>query len=193
MPQKTPRDIPSESKLMAQVAAGDQVAFAGLFDSRAPVILGVLVRMLGQNGEAEEVLQDVFLQAWMDADRYRPVDSSITGWLLLLARSRGIDRIRRRTSRSKREIADHTSRSMEIRPDPSRLAEDRLQVSRALAVLPAPQRACIELSYYLGLSHSEIAERLVLPLGTVKSRIKLGMERLGEWFERPVPSAQPLA
>jgi RNA polymerase sigma-70 factor (ECF subfamily) len=173
---------------MARIAVGDQQAFAELFDSRAPLILGVLIRMLGQNGEAEEVLQEVFLQAWMEADRYRPCDSSITGWLLLLARSRGIDRIRRREARSRRELADHTNRALEICLDPSGRVHDRLQVGRALEQLPVTQRTCIELAYYLGLSHSEIAARLALPLGTVKSRIKLGVQRLQEWFDRPFPA-----
>ncbi len=77
---------------------------------------------------------------------------------------------------------------MELRPDSSRLVEDRLQVGRALEQLPVSQRTCIELAYYLGLSHSEIAARLVLPLGTVKSRIKLGVQRLQEWCRRPFPT-----
>lgn len=170
---------------MAKIAAGDQVAFAELFDSRSPIILGVLMRMLGQNGEAEEVLQEVFLQAWTDADRYRPDSASLTGWLLLLARSRGIDRLRRRASRSKREIDDVASR-MKISPDPRRHEDNRLQVGSALDKLPINQRNCIELAYYLGLSHSEIAERLALPLGTVKSRIKLGVQRLQQWFGQPL-------
>jgi RNA polymerase sigma-70 factor (ECF subfamily) len=171
---------------MASVAAGNQEAFAELFDSRSPLVLGVLVRMLGQNGEAEEVLQEVFLQAWMEAERYRPYDSSVTSWLLLLARSRGIDRIRRRESRSRRELADHTNRTLEICLDPSRQTHDRLQVGRALDQLSVSQRTCIELAYYLGLSHSEIAARLALPLGTVKSRIKLGVQRLQESCDRPL-------
>ena len=173
---------------MARVASGDQEAFAELFDSRAPLILGVLIRMLGQNGEAEEVLQEVFLQAWMEAGRYRPYDSSVTSWLLLLARSRGIDRIRRREARSRRELADHTNRALKNCLDPSNLVHERLQVGLALDHLPVSQRTCIELAYYIGLSHSEIAERLALPLGTVKSRIKLGVARLHEWFERPFPA-----
>lgn len=172
-----------ELELMSRVAAGDGRAFAAVFDLHSPVVLGVLIRLLRNRSEAEEVLQDVFLQVWRDARRYRPSRATPRGWMLMLARSRAIDRLRSRHARVRRE----ERQSLES-PDggiagpaaPERLeqAERRQVVGRALAELPDEQRLCIELAYYEGLSHSQIAERLATPLGTIKSRLLLGMRKL---------------
>lgn len=168
---------------MGRIAAGDRTAFAELFDRHSPVVLGVLVKILGRRAEAEEVLQETFLQAWRQAGRYRPERSGPRGWLLVLARSRALDRLRSRDARRQREertVFDlpNPGRAEPVGTDRLEAGERRRRMSSALAELPEEQRRCIELSYFEGLSHSQIADRLAAPLGTVKSRMLLGMRKL---------------
>lgn len=180
-----PDDLASEHRLMARIADRDRDAFAALFDRHSPTVLGVLMRLLRDRDEAEEVLQEAFLQLWQEAARYRPEGATPRGWLLMLARSRAIDRLRSGRSRKRREervAADETTLSDGAAPPagPARIeaAERRRTVGSALAGLPDEQRRCIELAYFEGLSHTQIAARLGAPLGTVKSRVLLGMRKL---------------
>ncbi len=168
---------------MGRIAGGDREAFSALFERHAPLVLGVLTRMLGRRDEAEEVLQEAFLQAWDRAGSYNPRRATPRGWLLLLSRSRAIDRIRSRQARVRREEAVSTEAAWRADVDPVgtgqlEASERAERVSRALTVLPEDQRRCIELAFYEGLSHSQIAAELDQPLGTVKSRILLGMRKL---------------
>ena len=171
--------------LLDAVADGDADALALLFDRHGAAVLGVLTRMLGRAGEADEVLQEVFLWLWKHPRRYDPSRSSLRGWLLVLARSRALDVLRADRSRRLREEGVERERAIHRLPvhEPrpledlaQREAEHRLQ--RALGMLPDEQRRCIELAFFAGLSHSQIAARLQQPLGTVKSRIQLGMAKL---------------
>jgi RNA polymerase sigma-70 factor (ECF subfamily) len=175
-------DEAAEAGLLARMAAGEARALAALYDRHAPLLLGLLLRMLGERGEAEEVLQEVFLQAWREASRYRPELAPPRGWLLLLARSRALDRLKSEAARRRREEA-----SARLEPDRAAVPEGtarlqrgerRRQVRSALGELPAEQRQAIELAFFEGLTHSEISARLGLPLGTVKSRVLLGMRKL---------------
>lgn len=170
-----------DAELVRRIADGDGDALARLFDLHSPVALGLLSRMLGARGEAEEVLQEAFLQVWTQADRYDPARSSARGWVLMLARSRALDRLRRREARRRREEESVEESNLSIHPvGTERLEESerRSQVSTALGVLSPEQRHCIELAFFEGLTHTQIAERLKAPLGTVKSRILLGMNKL---------------
>lgn len=167
--------------LMGRVAARDQQAFARLFDRHSPVVLGVLTRMLNDRGLAEEILQEAFLQAWQQAERYQPALATPRGWLLMMARSRALDRMRASTARRRRE--DEVMRDLPVAVEDggtSNLEADerRQHVVAAMASLPAEQRECIELAFFGGLTHTQIAEHLQAPLGTVKSRILLGMNKL---------------
>lgn len=167
--------------LMSRVAARDGAAFARLFELHAPVALGLLSRILGARGEAEEVLQEVFLQIWTQADRYSADRSTPRGWILMLARSRALDRIRRRDSARRREETVGAEREEAIPPmgtERLETVERRRKVNSALAGLTPEQRRCIELAFFEGLTHTQIAERLEAPLGTVKSRILMGMNKL---------------
>jgi RNA polymerase sigma-70 factor (ECF subfamily) len=172
---------------MGRIAAGDREAFAELFDRHSPVVLGVLMRLLGNRAEAEEVVQEVFLQAWHQADRYLAERASPRGWLLMLGRSRALDRIRSSRAARAREEALGREQRWAAAGGSNPTAGLRLEagervreVHGALAELPAEQRECIELAYWGGLTQTEIAERTGAPLGTVKSRVMLGMRKLRE-------------
>ena len=170
-----------DGQLLDGVAAGDADALAMIFDRHGAAVLGVLTRMLGRAGEADEVLQEVFLWLWKQPRRYDPSRSSLRGWLLVIARSRALDVLRADRSRRVREEGVERDRPTVHEPVPladleRREAERRLQA--AMVTLPDEQRRCIELAFFAGLSHSQIAARLQQPLGTVKSRIQLGMAKL---------------
>jgi RNA polymerase sigma-70 factor (ECF subfamily) len=170
-----------DRELMRRVAARDGGAFARLFEIHGPLTLGVLLRILGRRSEAEEVLQEIFLQVWMQADRYDEVRSTPRGWILMLARSRALDRLRRRDSLRRREEAAGEEAGEAIPPvgtERLETLERQRQVSSALGALSPDQRRCIELAFFEGLTHTQIAARLEAPLGTVKSRILLGMNKL---------------
>jgi RNA polymerase sigma-70 factor (ECF subfamily) len=172
-----------EPALVHRIASGDGDALTRLFDLHSSVTLGLLVRILGDRAEAEEVLQEVFLQVWTQADRYDAARSSPRGWLLMLARSRALDRLRRRDARRRREeeSAEEGLRLASEEPEATErleATERQSRISSALGVLSPEQRRCIELAFFEGLTHTQIAERLKSPLGTVKSRILLGMSKL---------------
>lgn len=179
-PPKEDREI----ALMAKVAVGDRQSFVEIFEIFSPKALGLLVRILGQRGLAEEVLQEVFLHVWTQAEAYRPERGRPGQWILVLARSRGLDRLRVERSRGRREEAfEEVSRiGTQENGDGGRDIRD------ALKLLSPDQRVCVELAYFEGMSHTEIAARLGAPLGTVKSRILLGMGKMREAL-REVPLA----
>lgn len=138
---------------------------------------------MGRREIGEELLQETFLQAWNEAGRYRPERATPRGWLLMMARSRAIDRLRSRGARARREESVGRELAGTGSVDPVGTAElERQEVARrvqgALQGLPAEQRQAIELAFYEGLSHARVAARLGQPLGTVKSRILLGMVKL---------------
>ena len=168
--------------LLSRIVEGDRKAFAELFDCLAPCILGFLIRLVRQRDLAEEILQEAFLQAWTQADSYRPESGSPRSWLLVIARSRGLDRLRRDISRRRREkVFCQDDREAAAPLGTSRLEnQDRRDAVRAaLGRLPDGQKVCLELAFGGDLSQTEIAERLAMPLGSVKSRVRLGMRKLG--------------
>lgn len=186
-----PESLLDDSTLLRRVAGGDREAFAHLYDRHSPQVFGLLVRMIRRRAEAEEMLQEVFLQVWRNAGSYRPEGSTPRGWILMLARSRAIDRLRSSGARERREAAaveGEPPAAPALEPTgPERLEERerRERVAGALAALPPEQRRAIECAFFEGLSHREAAERLAEPLGTVKSRILLGMRKLREVLESP--------
>lgn len=168
--------------LMGRVAAGDREAFGELYERHGAVLLGFLTRMLRRREAAEEILQEAFVKAWRLAGRYRPERAAPRAWLLTLARSSAIDRIRSSQARARRE-GDWTRATGGGPANPVGTArlegvETRGSVVAALERLPEEQRRCIELAFFEGLTHKQVAERLEEPLGTVKSRILLGMRKL---------------
>ena len=147
---------------------------------------GLALRMVGEAADAEEVVLDAFAQAWREAGRYDTSRGSVLGWLTTIVRTRALDTIRARSRRAKMVDAasvrlDEPAAMGEPMPAPDRAAEESERagaVSSALQLLPEQQRHAIELAFFEGLTHQEVAERLREPLGTVKTRIRLGMLKL---------------
>lgn len=171
-------------ELIRQIARGDQAALGQLYDTTHRQIFGFILRILGDPGAAEEVTLEVFMQIWRQAADYDLQRGTPSAWMMMMARSRAIDRFRSGDQERRRAEALDTVaavRSKERSPEESAAqAERRHIVQQALSSLPPEQRQCIELAYYSGLSHSEIADKLSQPLGTVKTRIRLAMGRLRE-------------
>jgi len=166
--------------LLQQAAQGDQPSLALLYDRTATAVHGLVMRILRDPSVAEEVSADVYLQVWRQAARYDPARGGVLSWLLTLARSRALDRLRAIRLRAEAERpteADHP----QVAPGAdhgSEVAERRRLVLTAVGALPEDQRRVLELAYFRGLTHTEIAAELDEPLGTVKTRIRLGMTRL---------------
>lgn len=171
--------------LVAQVAKGSQQAFETLYDQSSALLYTLAFRMLGDRDEATELLQEVYLEVWRKVTRYDVSRGSPIAWLVTLTRSRAIDRLRSRAAKgyTTTDPLDESPAAHVPNHDPSPL-EDRTQtelrtsVQKALAELPEGQQQALELAYFEGLSHTEIAERLRQPVGTIKTRIKLGMNKL---------------
>ena len=199
MSRSVPAATPvGDSDLVTHAAAGDERAVAELYDRYGQVLYAVAYRIVGQRADAEEVVLDAFAQAWREATRFDTSRGSVAGWLTTIARSRALDLVRARSRRDRitamaaAERPDSSPAMGGWRVDPSTavdLAERRRQVQLALEALSPPQRRAIELAYFEGLSQSEIAELLQEPLGTIKTRVRLGMQKLREclrpfYFER---------
>lgn len=175
------------SSLLSLTASGDQDAFASLFDHLAPTALGLLTRILGQRSVAEEVLQEVFLQVWTQAHLYRPDLGSVRAWFFTIVRSRGLDRLRFERSSARREELAVQDVRRELPPAQLVGLEARehcRRLSDALEGLSMEQRDCIKMALYEELTHSKIAARLGAPLGTVKSRLRMGMMKVREALAR---------
>jgi RNA polymerase sigma-70 factor (ECF subfamily) len=178
---------PSDADLIARIGEGDETAVTELYDRHAAPLLALAYRLLGDRGDAEDVVLEALARVWREAARFDPARGSLRAWLTVMVRSRALDAIRARR-RSERLTADAArenpeevagvSMSASQGGDPAEQDEQRRRVLAALAGLPAPQREAIELAYYGGLSQSEIAEKLGAPLGTVKTRIRDGMQKL---------------
>ena len=160
--------------LLQRLARGDRAALGELYDLYAGKVLGLAIRVLKDRSEAEDVVQEVFLQVWRQADRYDPVRGRPEAWVCTMARTRALDRLRRRASR--REAPSEAAPP----PQGGAAPEGALAVRAALGSLSDDQRKAVELAYFDGLTQSEIARRLGEPLGTVKTRIRLGMMHLRE-------------
>jgi RNA polymerase sigma-70 factor (ECF subfamily) len=175
---------PEDSALVRAMAAGDDRALGTLYDKWHAVVHGVVARVLRQPDDIEDVVEETFWQAWRQASRFDPTRGAVQTWLLTIARSRALDRVRslRRRREEPLEGEDGESATQVAAPsDPgldAEASERRRIVTAALSGLPTEQREALELGYYGGLSQSEIAERTGQPLGTVKTRMRLAMQKL---------------
>ncbi|MFN0119398.1 MAG: sigma-70 family RNA polymerase sigma factor [Blastocatellia bacterium] len=175
---------PDWKSVITRMAAGDQAALSELYDNTSRLVFGLALRVLNDRATAEEVMLDVYTQVWRQAASYNEQRGTPMAWLMTIARSRAIDRLRAGWQAQQRNEPLETAYGAHTNDDSpeeaTAIAERRRLVRRALGDIPADQRELIELAYYSGLSHSEIALQTGLPLGTVKTRIRLGMLKLRE-------------
>ncbi len=175
--------------MLERVAGKDPQALAELYDRSAPAALALAARILGDRSEAEDVLQGVFMKVWQEAGRYDATKGSPSAWLLSWVRNGAIDRRRREAfQRATTPSADRAPAAPDVHGGHDATAEERARLSKAVAGLPADQRQVIELAYFDGLSQTQIAQRLGEPLGTIKTRVRLGMTKLRQAL--PVPSGE---
>jgi RNA polymerase sigma-70 factor, ECF subfamily len=173
----------SDAALVARIVQRDESALAALYDRYSGMLSSVLRRMLRDTQAAEEILQDIFYQLWRGAAQFDSSRGSLPGWLLVIARNRAISRLRRHNPASGEELLENTV----VLPTTleTRIMQQQMigKVKGALDRLPKEQRAAIELAYFEGLTHSEIAERTGDPLGTVKTRLRSALETLKRNFQ----------
>ena len=168
----------SDAALIEQIMARDESALAALYDRYAGMLLSVLNRILRDTQAAEEILQDVFYQLWRTAPNFDASRGSLPAWLAVIARNRAISRLRRHNPAAGEELLENTA-VLPLNLESS-VAQKQLltRVRGALEGLPREQRSCVELAYFEGMTHSEIAKRTGDPLGTVKTRLRTAVETL---------------
>jgi len=167
---------------MQAIAAGEQLALGELYDRYASTLMALATRVLRSTADAEEVLQEAFVHAWKRADRYDPGRSSVSTWLVLITRSRAIDRLR------SRRVVDRTTQTVQQENPPDHTSPEgarnvliqqrRERVRSEMSQLPLEQREVLELAFYRGMTQTEIADSTGIPLGTVKTRTLLAMKKL---------------
>jgi RNA polymerase sigma-70 factor (ECF subfamily) len=198
MPTHPAGVLSPDSALVARAAAGDERALGDLYDRYGGLAYSLACAIVGEHADAEEVVADAFAQIWRSASGFDPARGSVAAWVATIARTRALDLVRSRKRRARvlEEAAVVTDEGETFVLAPSTEASDRgaemteasAIVQRSLADLPAAQRTVIELAYFGGLSQSEIAAKLSEPLGTVKTRMRAGMEKLRQAL-RPVLEA----
>ncbi|MFO7690075.1 MAG: sigma-70 family RNA polymerase sigma factor [Cryobacterium sp.] len=176
-----PAAPPTQEELLIRVADGDQQAFGELYDQIVPRVLGLVKRVLVDHAQSEEVTQEIFLEIWQTASRFEPTRGGASTWIMTMSHRRAVDRIRssqagrdRDTKIGIRDLAvayDQVAETVEVRIEHER-------VERAMSRLTQLQRQAVSLAYYGGYSHSEVADMLSIPLGTVKTRLRDGLIRL---------------
>jgi len=170
----------SDAMLVSAISSGDEQAMAQLYDRYSPIIYSVALRVLGDTGAAEDILQEVFLQLWRSPAMFDASRGSMPGWLAVIARNRAIDSLRKR--RPETDIAQVV---VSVEPDLAGKAEWSRAADKirgALGGMPAPQRSALEMAFFDGLTHTEIAEKTGEPLGTIKTRIRAGLMILRKAF-----------
>ncbi len=179
-------DPTEDVELVRRVSGRDPDALRALYDRYGAMVHGMAYRILGDRQLAEDCAQEVFVSLWRGAGRFDPARARLTTWLFTITRNTAIDMVRRRSSRRAEPLPDDWQAADES-PDTAELvaaAESSERVASALGELPQPQLEALSLAYFEGLSHAEIAERLGLPLGTVKGRIRLALDRLRDLAPR---------
>jgi RNA polymerase sigma-70 factor (ECF subfamily) len=171
----------SEASLVWGIGSGDESAMAALYDRYSSLVYAVALRVLGDTGAAEDVLQEVFMQLWRNPAAFDASRGNLGAWLGVIARNRAIDGLRKR-----RPETDITDVVLSVEPDMASEAERGRAMEKvrgALGGMPAPQRNALEMAYFEGLTHTEIAAKTGEPLGTIKTRIRTGLHALRKAFE----------
>ncbi|WP_217168115.1 ECF RNA polymerase sigma factor SigK [Streptomyces sp. AC512_CC834] len=184
-PGRSPRDARVD-RLLTRAAAGDEQAFAGVYDALASPVMGLACRVLRDEAQAEEVTQDVMVEVWRTADRFRPERGGARNWVLTLAHRRAVDRVRSVSAGRARELRTGVrdqDRPFDSVAEEVEEREEQRVVFRCLAELSGQLRLPLVLAYYEGLTYAEVADSLAVPAGTVKSRMRQGLRRLRECLE----------
>jgi len=181
LPSADPNAASSDTALVSAIRAGDQNAMAALYDRYSPVVYSVALRVLGDTGAAEDVQQDVFMQLWRNPGAFDSSRGNLGAWLAVITRNRAIDALRKR--RPQDDIEDVV---LSVVPDMAADA-DRARIAAKmrdlLSAMSPGQRAALEMAYYEGLTHTEIASKTGEPLGTIKTRIRAGLIALRKALE----------
>jgi RNA polymerase sigma-70 factor, ECF subfamily len=173
VPSADTNAITSDLQLVKALRSADQAAISALYDRYSSIVYSVALRVLQDTGAAEDVLQEVFMQLWRNPEAFDASRGNMAAWLAVIARNRAIDSLRRR--RPENDIEDtvvSVEHDLVSETDRSRTIE---KVRGALQAMPAPQRSAVEMAYFEGLTHSEIAGKTGEPLGTIKTRIRTGL------------------
>lgn len=176
-----PTAPPTHEDLIRRVAQGDEEAFGELYDAVAPTVFGLVRRVLRDQAQSEEVMQEIFLEIWQNAVRFDADRGKAVSWILVIAHRRAVDRVRAAEASRSRDLRQGIREYQESYDDVAEQVEVRMEserVLRALESLTAAQQEAIRMAYYGGYTHTEIATMLDLPVGTVKTRIRDGMIRL---------------
>jgi RNA polymerase sigma-70 factor, ECF subfamily len=174
--------VSPDAMLVSAIRSGDEQAMARLYERYSPIVYSVALRVLGNAEAAEDILQEVFMQIWRTPGLFDATRGSLPGWLAVIARNRAIDSLRKR--RPETDIADVV---VCVEPDLVRGADSGRAIEKirsALLTMPPPQRSALEMAFFEGLSHNEIAEKTGEPLGTIKTRIRAGLLTLRKAFNR---------
>ena len=181
MSNAEPKEILPDSNLISSIRTGDQNAMAALYDRYSSIVYSVALRVLADTGAAEDTLQDVFMQLWRNPGAFDSSRGSLGAWLAVIARNRAIDALRKR--RPENDIEDvviSVETDLASEADRSRSAQ---KVRSLLGAMPAAQRNALEMAYFEGLTHTEIAAKTGEPLGTIKTRIRAGLAALRKAFQ----------
>ena len=181
MSSPDPNATPSDLALVSAIRSGDQNALAALFDRYSSIVYSVALRVLGDTGAAEDVLQDVFMRMWRNAGSLDASRGSMGAGLALISRNRSIDVLRkRRPENDLEDVVVSVEADLAAEVDRARAAQ---KVRGLLGTMPATQRAVLEFAYFEGLTHTEIAAKTGEPLGTIKTRIRAGLTALRKAFQ----------
>ncbi|HEY2161079.1 MAG TPA: sigma-70 family RNA polymerase sigma factor [Solirubrobacteraceae bacterium] len=177
----------ADEELMVRVARGEADAFDLIYERHADAAFSLAYRISGSRVAAEEVAQDAFLSLWRNGARYEPSRGSVRNWILGIVHNRAIDALRRAVRHESRRAGDEGLAERLVAPDRTDVEAGRRQEAGAvrgmLAELPSDQRRVIELAYFAGFTHTQIADMLTIPVGTVKGRMRLGLEKLRSRIE----------
>lgn len=188
------RSVGGVSGYLRAMARGEHGALAGCYDQIGPVVFSLAVRMMRDRAAAEDVTQDIFVQVWKQAERYDASRGTAEGWIMMIARTRILDRLRSRAAGVVlKPMGDQVPEAPDAEDWPDDLAitrEDASAVRRAVGELPGEQREAVELAFFDGLTQAEIAEKLKVPLGTIKTRIRLGLLKIREKLKLTMDEAE---
>lgn len=179
-------DDPWLNQLLVRTADGDEQAFAGVYDALADTVMGLACRVVRDKAQAEEVTQDVMVEVWRTAERFHPRRGAARSWVLTLAHRRAVDRVRSVAAGRARELraaVREQERSFDTVAEEVEVREEQRVVFRCLAGLDHELRLPLVLAYYEGLTYAEVAEALSTPAGTIKSRMRQGLQRLHDCLE----------